>query len=216
MQEQGSSKTIFITGTGTGIGKTYVSAILTEALEGDYWKPIQAGVQGITDTQWVKSMISNERSRIHEEGITLKLAASPHIAARYDKTSIHISDIVNRKPVTSNTLVIEGAGGLMVPLNENEFIVDLIVAMHVPVILVSRNQLGSINHSLLTAMACRQKGIEVLGWIFNDEYLDYSDQIVKWTGIPSICSIPFHPEPDKNYIKEQAVQLRTSMKTLKW
>ena len=87
-------------------------------------------------------------------------------------------------------LVIEGAGGLMVPLNEKEFVIDLIRALNARLILVSRNYLGSINHSLLSAHICRSHGLDVAGWIFNDQYLDYEKQIAEWSGYPRICSLP--------------------------
>jgi dethiobiotin synthetase len=198
---------------GTGVGKTYVSAIIAGALQADYWKPVQAGLEGTTDTQWVSNITG---IKTHREAYKLKLAASPHIAAREENITISIPDILKSMPATGRNLVIEGAGGLMVPLNENEFVADLIIAMDVPVILVSRNMLGSINHSLLTAMACRQKGINVIGWIFNDDYLDYENEIVRWSHIPSLGSVPFHPDPDKAFIKQQADQLRNKLENVKW
>lgn len=207
---------IFVTGIGTGIGKTVVSAILTEALQSDYWKPVQAGFQEGTDSEWVRSVISNEQTRIHPETYKLKLPASPHIAAREDGEKIDLDKIVTLQPKTTNKLVIEGAGGLMVPLNEKEFVSDLILKLDAKVILVSRNYLGSINHSLMTAMACKRLGIPVAAWIFNDHYLAYEHEVVQWTGIPAMASIPFCATPDRNFVKEQAEQLRTKLNTWPW
>lgn len=213
MTQNRSAKTVFVTGIGTGIGKTYISAILTEALHADYWKPVQAGFEEVTDTQWIRSITG---LTTHPEAYKLKLAASPHIAAREEDIIISIPHLLKSRPATDRNLVIEGAGGLMVPLNENEFVADFISSLDVPLILVSRNMLGSINHSLLTAMACREKGLKVLGWIFNDDYLNYENEIVRWSGIPSIGSIPFHPDPAKEFIIEQADKLRNKLENVQW
>ena len=201
---------IFITGIGTGIGKTIVSAILTEALQADYWKPIQAGFEDGTDTSEIKSLITNEFSIIHPEVYRLKMPASPHIAAREEGIEIDINKIVSLQPIVHQTkdLIVEGAGGIMVPLNDNEFVIDLIRKLNAKVILVSRNYLGSINHSLLTASICKQRNIEVIGWIFNDQYLAYEEEIVRWSGYPKIVSIPFVDKIDKNFILQQANRVR--------
>lgn len=201
-------KVIFVSGTGTGIGKTFVSAILAEALHADYWKPVQAGYATITDSDWVKSILSNKKSVVHPEAYKLKLAASPHIGARQENITISLQKIVDKLPTGDNDLIIEGAGGLMVPLNDHEFVIDLIRMLGVPVVLVSRNTLGSINFSLLSALACKQKDIQVLGWIFNDNYLDYEHDITRWTGIPSLGSVPFANHIDSDFITEQAARLR--------
>jgi dethiobiotin synthetase len=207
---------IFVTGTGTDIGKTYVSAILTEALMADYWKPVQAGYEGITDSEWVRSMVSNPVSVVHPELYKLKMPASPHIAAREEEIEISIDNISSRVPSTLRSLVIEGAGGLMVPLKDGVFVSDLIRRLDVPVILVSRNLLGSINHSLLTAMVCKQLNIRVIGWIFNDDYLHYADEIARWTGVPALFHLPFHENPDATYIRQQAEKLRNEMQKWEW
>ena len=208
---------IFITGIGTAIGKTVVSAIITEALEADYWKPIQAGFDDGTDALQVRSLISNTNTIIHPEVYTLQMPASPHIAARNEGGHISIASIVNRLPSTANDLrlttydsrlVVEGAGGILVPLNDQEFVIDLIEQLGAKVILVSRNYLGSINHSLLTAAICKQRNINVIGWIFNDQYLDYEEEIVKWTGYPKIASIPLAEKVDKTFVLQQAAMVR--------
>jgi dethiobiotin synthetase len=201
---------IFITGIGTGIGKTLVSAILVEALKADYWKPVQAGFEHRTDTEWISRMVSNPTSIIHPEIYRFRMAASPHIAARAESERVDLDKIVRGyQKIASfsranNFLVIEGAGGLMVPLNDDEFVLDLLGKWDAKVVIVSRNYLGSINHSLLTAKSCQSAGIRVVGWIFNDQYLEYEDEIVQWTSIPKIASIPFHENPGKTFILEQA------------
>lgn len=206
---------IFITGIGTGVGKTVASAVVTEALQADYWKPIQAGFDDGTDALAVKDLISNAQTIVHPEVYKLALPASPHIAAKQEGLTIDLDNILNHKPQTSNSkLVIEGAGGIMVPVNDNEFIIDVIEQLKAKVILVSRNYLGSINHSLLTANICKQRGIDVLGWIFNDQYLDYENEIVSWSGYPKIGSIPFTEMLDKAFVKAQADAIRLSLQQL--
>ena len=205
---------ILVTGIGTGIGKTVVSAILVEALECDYWKPVQAGFDSGTDTEWIRNNISNAESTIHPELYRLTMAASPHIAAKKDKVSITVKAICNGLPSTNRNLIIEGAGGLLVPFNEKEFNTDLARSLNAKLILVSRNYLGSINHSLLTARVCKQEGLDVMGWIFNDQYLDYENEIVKWSGYSSLGSIPHCDKPGKEFIKEQGMQIRARLKSL--
>ena len=214
--------TILITGIGTNVGKTVVSAIVTEALEADYWKPIQAGFETGTDALQVQSLISNTQTTIYPEVYKLQLSASPHIAARQEGVEINIHEIASRKSLIVNqqlsninyNLIIEGAGGIMVPLNDTEFIIDLIEQLQDKVILVSRNYLGSINHSLLTANICKQRGIDVIGWIFNDQYLDYENEIVAWSSYPKIASIPFVEKVDKAFVVQQAKFIRLSLQQL--
>lgn len=206
---------IFITGIGTDVGKTIVSAIVTEALYADYWKPIQAGFENGTDALHVSNLISNTTTVIHSEIYKLKMPASPHIAARTEQVLINLNNIINQQPQTSNSkLVIEGAGGILVPLNETEFVIDLIEQLQAKVILVSRNYLGSINHSLLTANICKQRNIDVLGWIFNDSYLNYEDEIVEWSGYPKIGSIPFTTCINKDFVVQQAQEIQLSLRKL--
>ena len=205
-------ETFFITGTGTGVGKTLVAAMLCEALQADYWKPIQAGYDPATDSDWVRSMVTNTKTVVHPETYLLKLPASPHIAATDEGIEISIAKIVATKPDTSNTLVIEGAGGLLVPLNKKDFMIDLIAELDATVIIVSRNELGSINHSLLTAQALQARKLRVMGWIFNDEYLDYENEIVEWSGFSWIASVRNLTQIDSGTIHSQSVKLREHFK----
>ncbi|MGN6355414.1 MAG: dethiobiotin synthase [Parafilimonas sp.] len=210
-------QTIFITGTGTDVGKTVAAAILTEALEADYWKPVQAGFDAGTDSTCIQSLISNSYTTIHPETYKLKLPASPHIAAREEGIKIELSEIekdylkiINNRALTPH-LVIEGAGGLIVPLNENEFVLDLIKKLKAKVILVSRNYLGSINHSLLTAQVCKAHDVDVLGWVFNDHYMNYEDEIVQWSGYKKLASLPFTNNVTAGFVKEQAAILKSNL-----
>jgi dethiobiotin synthetase len=204
---------IFITGIGTDVGKTVIAAIITQALQADYWKPVQAGFAEGTDSEWVKHIINNKVSKIYKETYKLTLAASPHIAAREEGIKIDLNEIsselkIIQETTVNNYLIIEGAGGLMVPINEKEFVIDLIKKLNAKVILVSRNYLGSINHSLLTAKICHQYQLDVIGWIFNDQYLEYEDEIVHWSSFPKIASVSFSQNINKGFINEQANAIR--------
>lgn len=205
---------IFVTGIGTGVGKTFISAILTKALEADYWKPIQAGFEDGTDGETVASLLQGSGATIHPEVYKLKKPASPHIAAREEGIRINIEEICKKIPNINRTLLIEGAGGLLVPLNETEFVADLIKALHAKVILVSRNYLGSINHSLLTARVCKEMQLPVIGWVFNDQYLDYEEEIVQWSNFPRIASIPYADNVNGTFINSQAATIGKHLKAL--
>jgi dethiobiotin synthetase len=201
-------KPIFISGIGTGIGKTLISAIFAEALQADYWKPVQAGFDPDTDSSRLASLISYSGSLIHPETYLLQLAASPHISARKENRRISLSHILDdfKRMNHDRPLVIEGAGGLMVPLNESEFVVDLVKLLDARLVLVSRNYLGSINHSLMTAGICRSKGLDVAGWVFNDQYLDYAEEIAGWSGYPILFSLPAFSPVSKLDITEAAIR----------
>jgi len=212
---------VFITGIGTGVGKTLVSAIVANALQADYWKPVQAGYADGTDSEWVKSVLPGEHCTIHKETYKLQLPASPHIAARQEGIRIQLEKISDAyRHIRENLLtdkkplVIEGAGGLMVPLNENDFVADLVKKLSAKLIIVSRNYLGSINHSLLTAAVCRKYNIDVMGWIFNDQFMHYEEEIVEWSGYPKIGSIPFSNNPGNDFIAQQGRLLIPSIKNL--
>ncbi|MDR3713896.1 MAG: dethiobiotin synthase [Puia sp.] len=215
---------IFITGIGTAVGKTIVAAVVTEALQADYWKPVQTGYGEGTDSDWIRSALSNPVSEVHQEAYSLALPASPHIAAREEGVTIDLTTILERyREITESAaglqtphryLVIEGAGGLLVPLNDTAFMLDLVKALQTDVILVSRNYLGSINHSLLTASLCKAHGLAVIGWVFNDHFLQYEDEIRDWSGIPAIASLPPTARPDRVFIQEQADRIRPRLQQI--
>ncbi len=181
-------KKLFITGIGTDIGKTIVSSIIVEALKADYWKPIQSGDLSFTDTMKVQSLITNTTSVFHPESYKFKNPLSPHAAAALEDTRIDLERI--KTPETTNNLIIEGAGGLLVPLNDKHFIIDLITHLDAEVILVSRNYLGSINHTLLTYEALKQRNIKIKGLIFNgNENLATENSIINYTKLPVLLSV---------------------------
>jgi dethiobiotin synthetase len=184
-----NKETLFITGIGTGIGKTIVSAILVEKLKTDYWKPIQSGDLDNSDSLLVENLLSNKISKIYREAYRLTQPFSPHKSAAIDGIKIDPEKII--VPKTENTLIIEGAGGLMVPLNDQFLMIDLIKKLGATVVLVSQNYLGSINHTLLSAYALKQYNIPVKGIIFNGAE-DPSSQkyILDYTGLPLLGNIP--------------------------
>lgn len=191
----------FITGISTEVGKTIASAIITEALEADYWKPIQAGELDFSDTHKVEKLISNTKTEIHPNSYALKTPMSPHMAAEIDKVKISLNNI--KEPQTNNHLVIEGAGGLLVPLNNTQTILDIIQPDY-KVVVVSRHYLGSINHTLLTVKLLQEKGFDV-SLIFSGKELLSTEKIIKkMTGISVIGRIDEEPYFDKNVIKEYA------------
>ena len=207
-------KPIFITGTGTDVGKTLIAAIVTEALQADYWKPVQAGFSDGTDSLRIGEMISNSKTTVHPELYKMKMPASPHLAAAAEQKEIRIKEIIAHLPRTKNRLIIEGAGGLMVPLNRKKMILHLIKELDARVIIVSKNELGSINHSLLTAAVLKKEKADVAGWIFTEEYQHYENEIADWSGYPVIARVKHLPEISKETIKEQALKLRPLLKSV--
>lgn len=183
----------FITGIGTEIGKTVVSAILTEYFQADYWKPIQSGDLHWTDTMKVQSLISNTKSVFHPERHRLNAPLSPHASAALDGVQIKLSDFT--LPQTSNHLIVEGAGGLMVPLNDQDVMLDLIQQVQIPVILVSRNYLGSINHTILTIEALQHRQISIAGIVFNGEPNSATETFIeKYSQLPVLFRVGDLPE----------------------
>ena len=193
---------LFITGISTDVGKTIASAIIVEALQADYWKPIQAGDLEHSDTHKVQSLVSNTQSHFHSNSYALQTPASPHLAAAIDGITIAMNEI--QEPKTNNHLVVEGAGGILVPLNETKSVVDLIQPDY-KVIVVSRHYLGSINHTLLTIEALQNRKIQVAGIIFSgDENTSSESIILSRTAVPLIGRIAQEPYFDTNVISEYA------------
>jgi dethiobiotin synthetase len=169
-------KKFFVTGIGTDVGKTIAAAVLVEALEADYWKPVQAGSLDHTDADTVKSLVSNQKTVFHPEAYRLQLPASPHAAAAAEGIIIDPARILI--PDTANHLVIEGAGGIMVPLNPSFLVLDLLVAWQMETVLVSRNYLGSINHTLLTVEALQRRQVPIAGIIFNGDPNPATEEVI--------------------------------------
>lgn len=186
----------FITGIGTGIGKTITSAIITEKLKADYWKPIQSGDLAQSDSMTIESLISNNQTVIHRETYRLTQPLSPHLSAKIDGIEIELNNF--QLPKTENHLIVEGAGGLMVPLNDKALILDLVKYLKLEVIVVSQHYLGSINHTLLTINTLKQHNMSIRGIIFNgEENLESQSYILNYSDIKHLGNIPTLRNIDK-------------------
>ncbi len=200
---------LFITGISTDVGKTIASAIITEALEADYWKPVQAGDLDHSDSHKIQNYISNVKSVIHENSYKLNTPASPHLAAELDGITIDLKNII--EPKTNNHLIIEGAGGVLVPLNNSDFVIDMVQPDY-KIIIVSRHYLGSINHTLLTIEAIKNRGLTIAGIIFNgNENKATESLILNYSKLKFIGRINDEPYFDKNVISEYANLFRDNL-----
>jgi len=201
-------KKVFITGISTEVGKTIVSAIVTQALQADYWKPIQAGELEFSDTLKVEGLVSNSKSKFHPNSFALNTPMSPHAAADIDGVEITTENIV--APATENTLVIEGAGGLLVPINNSETIADIIHPKD-KVILVSRHYLGSINHTLLSLEYLKNKGADVAVIFSGEEHPTTEKVIKKMTGVNVIGRVDEEPYFDEHVVNEYATLFKDKL-----
>ena len=178
----------FVSAIGTDSGKTVISAIITQALGADYWKPVQCGFP--RDLETVRSLVQNPQCGFHEEQYLLKTPASPHAAAKIDNVELSV-DNFNLPQTSNDNMVIEGAGGLLVPLNDHENIVDFVTWFDAELILVSDLYLGSINHTLLSVEALQKRNLKVKGIIFNGEENKESESIIlKRSGYDCLLNIP--------------------------
>lgn len=198
-------KPLFITGIGTGIGKTIVSAVMVENLKADYWKPIQSGDLSNSDTLKVKSLVSNSSSIFYPEAYRLTQPFSPHKSAALDGIIIDPANI--QIPPTNQQLIIEGAGGLMVPLNNNYLMIDLIKQFNAEVILVVKHYLGSINHTLLSLDALKSRNIVVKAIVFNGDSDQYSEDIIKQYAGCKTINLPTIAQLNKEGIAFQKLDL---------
>ncbi len=197
---------IFITGIGTGIGKTIVTSVLCHALQSDYWKPIQSGIDS-TDSEFIRSVTD---VHVHQEVYLLKEPISPHASAKLEGIEIDLDKIVipNYK---SKYLFIEGVGGIMSPINDNMTNLDLIHKLNIPVVIVISNYLGSINHSMLTLESLRMSNQNILGFIVSGQSNKESEQfIIDKTGVPRLAYIPKMQFLDKSTISLVAKKLEIS------
>ena len=192
---------LIIAGIHTGIGKTLCSTILCEAWGYDYWKPIQAGDLDNSDSIFIKNHVGNPLCHIHPEAYRFQTAASPHFAA--DTEGVIIEKEKLTLPETNNHLIVETAGGIMSPLGKNFLNIDLIKHLNLPVILVSENYLGSINHTLMTVFALKQEKIPIKGIVFNGDVVQSSvDYILEYTELPLLFSIPKMAVVNKENVKK--------------
>jgi dethiobiotin synthetase len=185
-----------IAGTDTGVGKTVFAAALAGALDGTYWKPIQCGLEGGGDAAIVRNLGGLPPGRILPEAYVLKTPASPHRAAELDGMEIDIARL--EPPKVSHPLVIEGAGGLMVPITRDLLQIDLFAGWQIPVILVARTGLGTINHSLLSIEALSSRAIPIHGIVFiGDENTDTQRTIVEIGQARNLGRLPHIPRLDR-------------------
>ena len=193
-------KQFIVAGIGTEIGKTVVSAILTAGLKADYWKPIQSGDIETGDAYWIRKWVPS--ATIHPSTYALTQPLSPHSAAEIDGITIELESF--QKP-TENTLIIELAGGIMVPLNDHETNLDLIKQLNLPVILVSKNYLGSINHTLLSYETLKQQGVQMAGIVFNGPENPSGEKfILNHTGLPLVLRVNTENELNEAVIASYA------------
>ena len=160
-------KRIFVTGTSTDIGKTVVSGVLVAGLKAHYWKPIQTGLIDGTDTDWIRQHTDIPEHKIYPEIYSLQQPLSPHAAAALEDVQIDLEVFSLPEVPSDETLIVEGAGGVLVPLNEQHYMLDLISRLSIPVLLVSDSQLGTINHTLLSVRQLREYDIQVAGVVMN-------------------------------------------------
>ncbi len=180
---------IIIAGIHTGIGKTVCSAVICQALGYDYWKPVQAGELHDSDSIFIKRNVTNPGCVVHPEKFQLTIPASPHYAAAMDGVEIKPADFI--LPYTTNAIVVETAGGIMSPLSNSFLNIDLMQQLNLPVVLVSNNYLGSINHTLLTVEALVKRNVPVKGLVFcGNEFPSTRDFILQYTKLPLLFSIP--------------------------
>lgn len=192
----------FVSGIGTNVGKTLVSAILVEAMKADYWKPVQSGTIEGMDSETVRSLISNDQTVIHPESYLLKEPLSPHFAAKLEGVEIELSKII--RPETSNTLIIEGAGGLLVPLNGKDAVIDLARQFDAEVILVISDYLGCINHALLSLHYLRSHHYTIHSLVFNGHFAAEVKEAIVSKAEPNvrILSVPRLESLSKEAVQE--------------
>ena len=199
----------FVTGISTDVGKTVISAVITQALGADYWKPVQAGDLNNTDLHKVKSWVTNTKSKFHESRFNLNTPMSPHAAAAIDGIHIELDSI--QRPSTKNSLVIEGAGGWLVPYNDKHTM-DELADKKDRIILVSRHYLGSINHTLLSVEAIRSRGFEIFGIIFvGEEHPTTEKVIADISKVPILGRMDEEPYIDSHVINEYAVKFKDEL-----
>jgi dethiobiotin synthetase len=194
----------FVTAIGTDSGKTLVSAILCTALGADYWKPVQAGHP--TDSDTIRELTAGSDIKVHPERYVLQMPASPHAAAAAEGIAIALADF--KLPATNQSLVIEGAGGALVPLNEKDFVIDLASRFKAKIILVSNIYLGSINHTLLTWEALHKRGLETAGIVFNGESNAATEDIIlRHTRLPCLLRVERERNITGNVIRKYAQKI---------
>lgn len=207
------SKKYIVTGIGTDVGKTVASAVLCTALNANYWKPVQAGTEPMTDTERVRGLIP-EHLKCFEEHLVLQTPMSPHAAADLEGEHLEIGEI--EVPHTLMNLIIEGAGGVMVPLNDTHHYLDLFRLWGYPVIVVIRHYLGSINHSLMTINTLQNAQVPIAGIVYSGEKHPSSESVIEsMTGINVLARIPEMDPVDTKGVQDIAEAIKSDLEFLK-
>lgn len=198
----------FITGIGTDVGKTIISGLFVKAFNASYWKPVQAGLAEKDEDAILQF---SPKAKIHLSTYYLKEPMSPHGAAELEDINIDLQKF--KMPVTDTPLIVEGAGGLMVPLNEKDLLLDLIKQLNLPVICVSKNYLGSINHTLLTIEVLKQHNIVVEGIVFNGDRNESTERFIKnYSHLKVIAYIQNEKEWTEEVVEGYCKQIRENLK----
>ena len=184
----GDHNRVFITGTDTAIGKSVVAAILLLGLQATYWKPVQCGLQEPSDTQRLQTLTGLPNRHFLPESYVFKTPCSPHLAAALENKRIDLEEIKLPRDIAHPPLIIEGAGGVMVPLNQNQFMLDLMLNLDCPVILVAGTQLGTINHTLLSLNRLQAAGLEVSGVVMNGNKNEENKEAIRKFGKTKILA----------------------------
>ena len=186
-----------ICGTDTDIGKTLISSFFVRGLNACYWKPIQSGIETSTDSQTLEKLARINKAKIINEAYVFTKPLSPHWAAEIDQKTIDFNFL--QLPKVNDPLIVETAGGLMVPLTRNFLQIDQIKKWGLPVILVCKSSLGTLNHTLLSIEALQKRNINILGLVVNGEkHLDNPKTLVEFSRIPVIAEFPYLPKVDSN------------------
>lgn len=198
---------IAIVGIHTDIGKTATAAVMTEALQADYWKPVQAGDLDNSDSIKVSRLISNQKSVIHPEAVRLQMAASPHTAAAAEDLNYDLRDF--SVPQTENTLLIETAGGVFSPVDQQRTVIDFVTHFKLPVVLVTKNYLGSINHTLLCLEALQKRDVPLMALIVSGERnISSEDFIQQYSKVRHILYIQQMAVMDPDTVQKTAANFK--------
>jgi len=207
-------QSIAILGIHTGIGKTIATAVLAEAMNADYWKPVQAGMEE-RDSLTLKQLLTNGNNRVHEEAVKLSQPMSPHAAAAIDGIDIDYTKFV--WPKTENTLLVETAGGILSPMSANTTMADFVLYYKMPAILVAQNYLGSINHTLLSIEVLKNRGIPLLGLVINGHANESSETFIEqYSKVPIIARIPHFDTLDNLSISGYAKKIKQALLTFEF
>ncbi len=207
-------KGIFVTGTDTGIGKTVISAALLSVFRKRekvcYWKPIQTGIEEDNDTETIRTLVKCTDEEIYDKGIRLEKPLSPHLSARLADEEISIEGVLSfiQNRGEDKFWIVEGAGGVLVPLNESELMIDFMDALNLPVLVAARSGLGTINHTLLTIKALRNHNLEILGVIMNGKpNLENKKAIEHFGSVPVLAEMPEFEKIDSDRLENWSRQV---------